>query len=750
MIYKLKVNYKFVLGLIFVMVMLVAFNKTVAKRYDKANFPISYIKDEFPSSYMQYINELKKLHPNWIFKAVYTGLDWNEVITHESYETSDSISLVPDSYGPEWKKDGKNYYMDGYFVTASKEAVKYMIDPRNHLTEDEIFQFETLNYSQSAHTKEAIEKVLYGTSMYQRSEYKNAGNMVTMDKTYSQIILENAVKYNVSATHIASRIRQETACDIINNGSINGSVSGYEGLYNFFNIGASANSNGSGAVINGLQYARQKSWTTPEASIDGGVEALRNKWIKWGQNTTYFQKWDVNNEGAAVALYAYQYMQNIIAPTSESIMTKKAYQKADLLNATYEFRIPVYENMPDAASPYPSTTEEAIFVDDYTKVRVDSPTGLNLRNGPGTEYGKITILADKTEMIRIAKSTNTQWDRVRLANGVEGYVFRDGIIELESYTKPEKISLNVESLNLHVGQTQVLSATIFPENASVKETLWSSDNIDVVTVEDGKIIAKGVGSANVTVKLKDFQISASCKINVSAVDAKSIELEKSKYTVIKGKKLDINPIIKPEYAQDKEYIVTSSNEKIVKVDGKSLVGVDVGETEITFKLTNKDLQVTAKVRVVDVDDSDYISFDNTLKLNEEKSYITKIEPGTSVKDFMTKIKYNSEKFFVSVKDISGKEISEDELIGTGTTISLKANDSKEELQLFTIIIYGDVNGDGNIYATDYVKIKNHIMEVESLSGACIEAADADHDGNIYATDYVKIKNYIMQSGEISQ
>ena len=77
MIYKLKVNYKFVLGLIFVMIMLVACNKTVAKRYDKANFPVSYIKDEFPSSYMQYITELKKLHPNWIFKAVYTGLDWN-------------------------------------------------------------------------------------------------------------------------------------------------------------------------------------------------------------------------------------------------------------------------------------------------------------------------------------------------------------------------------------------------------------------------------------------------------------------------------------------------------------------------------------------------------------------------------------------------------------------------------------------------------------------------------------------------
>ena len=144
-----------------------------AKRYDKENFPISQTRDDFPDSYKPYIDALKAKHPNWIFKAVYTGLDWNEVVTHESYEVSESISLVPDSYGPEWKKDGKNYYKDGNFVIASKEAVKYMLDPRNHLTEDEIFQFETLNYSSTAHTKEAIEKVLYGTSMYQRSEYKN-------------------------------------------------------------------------------------------------------------------------------------------------------------------------------------------------------------------------------------------------------------------------------------------------------------------------------------------------------------------------------------------------------------------------------------------------------------------------------------------------------------------------------------------------------------------------------------------------
>lgn len=67
-----------------------------------------------------------------------------------------------------------------------------------------------------------------------------------------------------------------------------------------------------------------------------------------------------------------------------------------------------------------------------------------------------------------------------------------------------------------------------------------------------------------------------------------------------------------------------------------------------------------------------------------------------------------------------------------------------------LLVYGDVNGDGNIYATDYVKIKNHIMDKSKLTGIYKKAADVNRDGNIYATDYVKIKNSIMGKGSIQQ
>ena len=69
---------------------------------------------------------------------------------------------------------------------------------------------------------------------------------------------------------------------------------------------------------------------------------------------------------------------------------------------------------------------------------------------------------------------------------------------------------------------------------------------------------------------------------------------------------------------------------------------------------------------------------------------------------------------------------------------------------YTVVVKGDVNGDGKIYATDYVKVKNHIMGKSKLVGAYYMAADINNDSQIYATDYMKIKNHIMGKNKIEQ
>ena len=79
-------------------------------------------------------------------------------------------------------------------------------------------------------------------------------------------------------------------------------------------------------------------------------------------------------------------------------------------------------------------------------------------------------------------------------------------------------------------------------------------------------------------------------------------------------------------------------------------------------------------------------------------------------------------------------------LATGDKVTIKTNAGTETLE---IVISGDTSGDGEITASDYVKIKNHIMGSQSLSGVFEKAADYNNDGSISASDYVKVKNHIM-------
>ena len=133
------------------------------------------ISNDFPDSYKPYIEELKKKHPNWKFKALYTNLDWNYVISKENVYGK---NLVPKSYSDSWKNTNPGEYnveIDSGWVDSSKQAVEYCMDPRNFLNTVRVFQFEELSYESSTNTVANIEKILYGTEFYNRIvEYKTA------------------------------------------------------------------------------------------------------------------------------------------------------------------------------------------------------------------------------------------------------------------------------------------------------------------------------------------------------------------------------------------------------------------------------------------------------------------------------------------------------------------------------------------------------------------------------------------------
>ena len=135
--------------------------------------------EDFPESYKPYLRELHEKYPEWSFVPMVTGLTWQEVLNGEiskpTGNKNDKKSLVAaGSVTSDIFKSTSSYdynqstgvfkQWDGGFVAASNLAVSYFMDPRNFLTEENIFQFELLAFDER-HTIEAVENVLSGSFM---------------------------------------------------------------------------------------------------------------------------------------------------------------------------------------------------------------------------------------------------------------------------------------------------------------------------------------------------------------------------------------------------------------------------------------------------------------------------------------------------------------------------------------------------------------------------------------------------------
>lgn len=667
----MKKTIKFIVFLIFFLLILEV-NSIASNKLDGI--------ENFPESYRPYLYELKRKHPNWQFTAMYTNLDWINVINEEY---ANSKNLVPISYQDSWKCKENELYnveIDAGWVNASKQAIEYAMDPRNFLNETRIFQFEKLTYDPNMNTKEGIEKILYGTEFYNRIvTYKDANGIeVTTNAKYSELIWNAAIYSGVSPYHLASRIKQEVG-PFLSHNSISGNVSGYEGLYNFYNIGATSSTQPLGTIKNGLQYAlngkgRLSSeemqnqllpWNTKERAIKGGAVFIGKSYIIAGQNTIYLEKFNVNDESSN-SLFWHQYMTNCLAPYSESKSIYTAYQNSGLLDSSIGFLIPIYNNMPQYSRDRPSILSSD-YEDDNTKVYAEITGNLNVRTGPGTSYEIITTVNKNDKFTRIKRGVQTgeRWDKVVLENGIVGYVFQSYLRQVPENIEVEDIIISNEELNLLVNDTFKLEAYIMPENSTDKELIWTSENENVAKVnkENGMIEAISEGTTNIVVKTKNGVIQKKCKINVNKI---------------------------------KEGVLVEFDDSL-KIEGNEISGLNLEHLTVSEILdlinTNMNLEI--------------YKVDNTKLENDDK-------------------------------------------VGTGSKLIVK-DDNGEAVFEYKFIIYGDVNGDGNINSLDVLILQKHILEIKLLANEFIKAGNISKNGSMPSSlDVLKIQKHILEIKFIEQ
>ena len=714
----------------------------------------------FPESYKPYLEELQKRHPNWKFSALYIDLDWKYVIDNEN---EFGKNLVPKSYSDIWKNTNPGEYnveVDAGWVDCSRKAIEYTMDPRNFLNEVRIFQFETLSYDEQTNHVQGIEKVLYGTEFYNRIvDYKTSnGNTIIMSEKYSDLILRAARTSKVSSYHLASRIKQEVGPFLTHN-SISGIVEGFEGLYNFYNIGATSSSEPMGAIKNGLRYARDGKgaseetkrkylipWNTKEKAITGGAIFIGSSYINIGQDTIYLQKFHVRSTNGG-ELFWHQYMTNVLAPYSEAKLIYNGYSNSNMLEDNMSFIIPVYNNMPDVPQEN-LNIKERDFTQDNTKVYADVSTTLNIRTGPSTSYEIITSVDSSQVMTRIAKGKQSGelWDKVQLSNGIAGYVFQSYLKEVPE-KQIEQINLSIDDTKIEKGKTQQLKVEILPEEAKDHELEYISNNSKVASVDSqGTILGIRSGKATITVKAKENNIASSIEIQVYT-PVTDMQLDIENLVIQEGDTFLIKPIIFPADADNKNIIYTSEKEEIAKISSAGLITA-IQEGSCKIKVTTEENAITKEINVTVVPklQEDEISFDESLKVNKSEITGWNIQQLT-VEEIKKKI---NTIYTIEIYNAKGTKLENGELAGTGSKIRLidEAGSIKMEYQM---IIYGDVNGDGKINSVDLLVLQRHILEIEKLKGVFLKAGNINKDGkNPSSLDSLLIQRHILELKMIEQ
>ncbi len=322
--------------------------------YDAA-FEADLDGEGFPESYKPYLRQLHADYPNWVFQAAHTGLDWTEAVDAES---KPGVTLVTGTAASSWKstdpgaydpETGKYIQYDsGNWVTASRAIIEHYMDPRNFLNSGGIFQFMAHSYDRRTQNAEGLQGVLDGTFMSGTFPEES-------HDTYNDVLMEIGADTEVNPYVLASMILVEQGSSGIGK-SISGTVEGYEGYYNHFNVGAYA-SGGMDAVTRGLWYASQDSgygrpWDSVYKSIYGGASFYSDNYVKNNKYTLYFKKFNVLNGLASVGKG--QYMTNVQGAESEAAALRKGY--LTVMDHSMTFVVPVYDNMPAAACLKPASS----------------------------------------------------------------------------------------------------------------------------------------------------------------------------------------------------------------------------------------------------------------------------------------------------------------------------------------------------------------------------------------------------------
>ena len=329
-------------------------------------------------------------------------------------------------------------------------------------------------------------------------------------------------------------------------------------------------------------------------------------------------------------------------------------------------------------------------------------------------------------------------------SGDNNYNSKSGSIKVNINKKSGSISYLNKSITKTQGDqafTNVLTKTgdgIINYSSSDNKVATIDKNGKVTILSSGNTVIKAIviDGENYFYNIKEASYTLTVNKKIINIPITSISLNKTSGTKYIGETENLIVSYNPSNTTDNKSITwTTSNSKVATINNGVVKAVGVGNAVITAKVMNKTATYNITVKKKENRPITYkYTYDSSKKI------IFKLNNNININTFKNNLNYSS------IIKSNNNILKDNDLIRTNMTITY--TDDEGNVQIYNTSVLGDVNGDGNINALDYVKIKNHIMNTKKiLKDVFILSADYNNDGKISALDYVRIKNYIMNGGK---
>ena len=316
-----------------------------------------------------------------------------------------------------------------------------------------------------------------------------------------------------------------------------------------------------------------------------------------------------------------------------------------------------------------------------------------------------------------------------------------------NYATLDNLEVSIGDLNTTFDRELEEYTWIIPNNISTN----LEDYISYITTDPGATVELIPSSISYTGEGSKFDIKVTAEdgvttktytINLQQDIIEDIEVEENMLlTVGETKNLYVNGL--PEGSVGKYLYEVDQNAIIWVYDNGDVYGLFPGDATVTISVKNHP-EIDAKtVHVTVVSDkleSDIYEVRDDSHDNTDYRMVVGAEDGTTISEFKDNMLNPNE--YIKIYDKDGNEVDDDEIVKTGLTIKLEINGTVHDEA--SMVVKGDVDGDGFINVTDYIAVLNHALALEDIEDYIkFVAGDVAEDEILNVTDYIKIMDYAL-------